>query len=113
MDEKVLNQKWKEDYEKRKQEHKPRGILASLAYISREYDKAERERMNKEKELRAKFLTSEERRQLQKLRNYKLSKNLFKIKEEENLVSSDYSFLQEGDILSRLEEKVSQKGWMF
>jgi hypothetical protein len=67
----------------------------------------------KNRELRAKFLLSEERRQLRRIRNYKLDKNLFKIKEETSLVSSDYSFLQEGDVLSRLEEKVSKNGWIF
>jgi hypothetical protein len=65
------------------------------------------------RELRAKFLLSEERRQLRRIRNYKLNKNLFKIREERNSVSSDYSFLQEGDVLSRLEEKVSKNGWIF
>lgn len=65
------------------------------------------------RELRAKFLLSEERRQLRRIRNYKLNKNLFKIREERSSVSSDYSFLQEGDVLSRLEEKVSKNGWIF
>jgi len=91
----------------------PRSIIGWVIGISKEYDKAVIEKMNKEQELRAKFLSSEERRQLKEIRNYKLNKNLFSIKEETSLVSSDYSFLQEGDVLSRLEEKVSKNGWMF
>lgn len=64
-------------------------------------------------ELRAKFLTSKERKQLRRIRDYKLYKNLFNIRRDEETVSSDYSFLQEGDILSRLEEMVSRNGWIF
>ena len=73
------------------------------------------EKMNvqEKRKLREIFLTSEEQRQLRMIRIYALNKNLFKIRKEESLVSSDYSFLQEGDILNRLEEKVSKNGWIF
>lgn len=100
-----------------KQQHKhrpfPRSVIGWVIEISKEYDKAVIDKMNLEQELRAKFLSSEERRQLKEIRNYKLKKNLFRLTEENSLVVSDYAFLQEGDVLSRLEEKVSKNGWIF
>lgn len=59
--EKAVNEQWRIDHIKKRS---PRGILAFISYISQEIDKAERERMKSKRELREKFLSLEERRQL-------------------------------------------------